>query len=169
MTLHTESAMRRPLRFTLPLLAFALVAAASHLGPPRITVRAVTGTPPTAGAVLDITTHHHTEEESADVSGRALAMRNGARVSRPITITAVGTPGRYGVAKQWENGTAWVLVFTVKQGEHGSHGTAEAMVRVDATGRIGAITMAGGTNARGDRFPRAFTEREVEAALEGTR
>lgn len=157
--------MRHPLRFTLPLAAIALVAAATFFGPPRITVRAVTGTPPTAGAVLEIVTEHHTDEESADVSGRALTVRNGARVSQPITITAAGPAGRYGVAKQWENGSAWVLVFTIKQGENGNHGTAEAMVRVDASGRIGAITLAGGTNARGDRFPRSFTEREVEEAL----
>lgn len=156
----------RPL---VPLTAVALLTAAALLGPPRITVREVTGTPITPGAVLDITAEHHTDEERPDVSGRAITERNGERVTQALTLTAAATKGRYGVAKQWAAGTPWVLVFTVKQGQHGEHGTAESIVRVRADGRIAGIEQLGGQNARGDRFPRAATDAEIEAALRSVR
>jgi hypothetical protein len=159
--------MRHPLRLALPLLALATIAAAGALGPPRITVRAVTGTPPTADAVLEVISEHHTTEGDAETSAQAIAVRNGTRVTSAITLTPAGAPGRYGVTRQWEAGTAWVLLFRVTQGDHGAHGVAEALVRVDAMGRIGEITHARASNLRGDRYPRAFTEREIDEALRG--
>jgi hypothetical protein len=98
-----------------------------------------------------------------------MAQRGSERISRPITLTAAGPKGRYGVSKQWDDGTPWVLVFTIKQGDHGEHGTAEAMVKVDAAGKIIGIENAMEQNARGDRYPTAFKEAQLEAALASLR
>lgn len=155
----------RPFRSYLPLAAVAVLTAATFWGPPRVTVREVSGTPPTPGAVLEVLTEHHTDEENPQVSARALSQRGGDRITKAITMTRSATRGRYGVAKQWDVGTAWVLVFTVKQGDHGEHGTAEALVKVDATGRILSMESVMGQNARGDRYPRAVSEAEIDAAL----
>ncbi len=156
-------------RSSIPIAGLALLTAAALLGPPRITVTEVTGTPITAGAVLDVATQHHTDEERPDVSGRAIAERDGKRVTQAVALTASPITGRYGVAKQWATGTPWVLVFTIKQGDHGEHGTAESIVKVNAAGKIVGIENLGGQNARGDRFPRAATESEVAAALASLR
>jgi hypothetical protein len=141
------------------------LAAATFFGPPSITVTEVNGTPPTPGAVLAVATTHHTEEAEAQVSARAISMRNGQRVTREIALTKASGTGRYGVTKQWESGTPWLLVFTVKQGDHGDHGTAESLVKVDAAGKIVAIEKVMERNARGDVFPRAASEAEITRAL----
>lgn len=148
----------------LPLAVVALTAA-TLFGPPSITVTEVSGTPPTPGAVLAIATTHHTEEAEAQVTARAIATRRGERITRAIAVTKAGGTGRYGVAKQWESGTAWLLIFTVRQGDHGDFGAAETMVKVDATGRILAIEKVLERNARGDSYQRAATDAEITRAL----
>jgi hypothetical protein len=153
----------------LPLLALATLAASSAFGPPRVTVREVTGTPPTPGAVLEVLTEHHTDEEHPQISARAIAQRGSERITKPVTMTLSATKGRYGVARQWESGTAWVLVFTVRQGDHGAHGTAEAMVKVDASGKIVSMESAMERNERGDRYPRALRDAEIDQALASLR
>ncbi len=157
------------LRSSIPLAGLALLTAAALLGPPRITVTEVNGTPITPGAVLDITSQHHTDEERPDLSGRAITERDGKRVTQAVALTASPIKGRYGVAKQWATGTPWVLVFTIKQGDHGDHGTAESIVKVNAAGKIVGIENLGGQNARGDRFPRAARDEDIEAALKAAR
>jgi hypothetical protein len=159
--------MRRSL--VLPLAAFAALTAATFFGPPRVTVREVSGMPPTPGAVLEVRTEHHTDEEHPQVSGRAIAQRGTERITKPITLALSSTKGRYGVARQWDNGTPWVLVFTIKQGDHGEHGTAESLVKIDADGRVVAILPAAERNARGDSYQRAFTDAEIEQALASLR
>src|SRR5689334_6887478 len=100
-----------------PSLVPALAATALALfGSPHIRVTEVTGTPPTPGAVLAVVTQHHTQEEDADVTAEATTMRNGQRSTKPLTVTKGAERGHYGVTKQWEDGTPWVLVFTIKQG-----------------------------------------------------
>lgn len=146
-------------------LALLSLAAAAAFGPPRITVTEVTGTPPTPGAVLAITTEHHTDEEDADVSAQAHTMRNGERVTRAITIAKAGAKGRYGVTKQWEAGSPWVLVFTIKQGEHGAHGTAAAVLKVDATGKIVGNDALIDRVQDGHRIPRGASEADISRAL----
>lgn len=161
--------MRRTRSLVLPLAAFVAFTAATLFGPPRVTVREVRGTPPTPGAVLDVLTEHHTDEEHPQVSARAITQRGSERITRPITMTLSSTKGRYGVAKQWEAGTALVLVFTVKQGDDGAHGTAESLVKIDAAGRVVAIQPAAERNARGDNYQRAFTDAEIDEALTSLR
>jgi hypothetical protein len=143
----------------------ALVTAATLFGPPSITVTEVTGTPPVPGAVLAITSNHHTEEAEADISAKAISIRNGQQVSRPITITKAESKGRYGVTKQWESGTAWVLVFTIKQGDHGDHGSASSIVRVDAAGKVQGIEQTKSSNARGDRYNSEATQADIDRAF----
>jgi len=148
----------------LPAVA-ALLAASPFFGPPHITVSAVTGTPPTPGAVLAITTEHHTEEEWADLSAQAITMRGGKRVEQTLEITRSTTRGRYGVRKQWESGAPVLLVFTIKQGEHGAHGMASALVKLDAAGKVVGIENLMERNARGDRYPRGATSADLVKAL----
>jgi hypothetical protein len=155
----------RTLRPLVPLAAVLALTAFAVWGPPRITVTETKGSPITPGAVLEILAEHHTDEEKPQVTGRAIRQQGSERVTKDLTLTAATAKGRYGVAKQWDAGNAWVLVFTIKQGDHGEHGTAESLVKVDATGRVVGIETPGGVNARGDRFPRALTEREVDQAL----
>jgi hypothetical protein len=159
----------RTIRSLIPLAGAALFAAAAFWGPPRVTVTRVTGTPPTPGAVLAVHAEHHTDEEKPQLTARALAQRGSERITRTISLTAAAEKGRYGVTKQWEDGTPWVLVFTMKQGENGNHGTAEALVKIDASGKIVGIENAMDRNARGDSFPTAFKDAQVEAALTSLR
>ncbi len=157
--------MRRVPSFAIVPLAALSLAAAPFFGPPSIKLTEVRGAPPVAGAVLLVEGHHHTDEVDPQVSGRAITMRGGQRVSRPITLTKYGEVGHYAVTRQWDPGSAWVLVFTIKQGEDGKHGIAESLVKVDAAGKVTGIDNLIGRNDRNDRFPRPATEAEISAAL----
>ena len=141
------------------------LAALALFGPPHIRVSEVRGNPPTPGAVLALITEHHTTEEDADVSAEATTMRNGQKVTKALTVTKAAGTGHYGVTKQWEDGTPWVLTFTIKQGPDGAHGTASALVKVDAKGAIAGIEELKGTNAFGPNSPRGATAKDVERAL----
>lgn len=153
-----------------PLLAAAAtlalaVAAAPFFGPPTITVTEVSGTPPTPGAVLQVVATHHTDEEKPQVSARAEGMRAGKRITQPIVLTESSRKGTFGVTKQWEAGQPWVLVFTIVQGDHGAHGTAEALVKVDARGRVVSAESLKEPAKDGYRAPRKATEAEILAAI----
>ncbi len=148
----------------LPLAAFAALTAAAAFGPPRVTVTEVTGTPPTPNAVLLVVAEHH-DHGQPELSARVLTMHNGVRVSNPIRVTASDQAGRFGIARQWEVGTPALVMVTLVQGGDAPSGTAEAMVKVNAQGRITGITYATGMNLVRDRFPRAFTDAEIDAAL----
>ena len=144
---------------------FAALAVTLVFGPPTIKVTEVTGTPPVAGAVLLIEGHHHTDETDPQVSARAITMRGGERITRNVTLAKYGTADHFAVTKQWDTGTAWVLVFTIKQGPDGKHGIAESLVKIDAAGKVAGIDNLIGRNDRGDRFPRPATDAEINAAL----
>jgi hypothetical protein len=149
----------------LALSALAVVTtAAVALGPPRVTVTEVSGTPPTPNAVLQVVAEHH-DHGPPELSARVLTLHNGIRVSNPIRVTAASRPGVFGIARQWEAGAPAVIVVTLRQGDDAPAGVAEAMVKVNDQGRITGITTAMGTNLRRDRFPRAFTSSELDAAL----
>ncbi len=120
---------------------------------------------PVPGAVLVVTGDHHQDDHLPQVTGRAEGVRGGKRITQPITMTPTKERGKFGVTKQWANGTPWVLVFTVVQEGHGDGMAAEGMVKVDAAGRIVAIEHPKGRNTRGDRFPRRATDKEIGDAL----
>ncbi len=156
----------RPLSLALLATAVVLTAAAGFRGPPTIRVTEVTGTPPTPGAVLQVVATHHTDEEHPQVSARAVMLKDGKQVSREIVLTPSSRAGVYGVTKQWENGTPWVLLFTVVQGDHGKYGTAESLVKVDSRGRFVSAETVKGDVVEGHQFSRKATEAEVRRALE---
>lgn len=157
---------RRSLSLALLAAAVALTAAASFRGPPTVRVTEVTGTPPTPGAVLQVVATHHTDEQHPQVTARAVTLKDGKQVSQEIVLTPSSRPGVYGVTKQWEQGKAWVLLFTVMQGDHGKYGTAEALVKVDARGRFVSAETVKGEVVEGHQFSRKATHAEVQRALE---
>ena len=148
-------------RLALPVAAVAVLAAAGTFGPPRVTVTAVTGTPPTPNAVLSFVAEFHEDHGAPELSARVLTVHNGIRVSNPIRVDVASQSGRFGIARQWEAGAPALVVVTLRQGND----SAEAMVKVNAQGGITGITHAIGTNLLRDRFPRAFTNAEIDAAF----
>ncbi len=123
-------------------LVAALVSSAAFttaLGPPHITVRKVTASDNApAGAVLLVEGSHHDKDAELNIVGRAEGFVNGKRVSQPLRLERQSA-GHASVSKQWQDGTPWILVLAVDQGAADSHGLAEALVKVDASGTIGAI------------------------------
>lgn len=155
----------RPARTVAVFALAAATLAAGAFGPPQLNVTEVRGTPPVAGAVLLLEGHHHTDEPEADVSGRAITVRNGERVTRDLALARYGAAGRYAVTRQWDAGTPWVLLFSIRQGDHDDFNQADVLVQVDATGRILAIEKLMQDNPRGGRFQRKATDAELRAAL----
>jgi hypothetical protein len=146
--------------------AVAAIAAFSLFGPPSIHVRSVTptttGAP--AGAVLLIEGRHHDELGKMNVSGRAEGMQDGKRVTKPLSLTKVST-GHFAVTRQWAEGTPWVLVLTVEQGDEGHNGVAEALVKIDAKGSIVGIEHLKPDVVSGTKKPLRVVEKDVVAAL----
>lgn len=156
----------RALRPAAPVFAMTLLIAAMF-GPPHIKVEQVTDAKhaPTPGAVLLVVGDHHQDSNRPAVTGRAEGVRDGRRMSKPITLTATSTKGRFGVTRQWNAGSPWLLVFTVAQDDHGDFGAAESVVKVDAAGKVVAIEYPKQRNARGDQYGRRATPAEIDAAL----
>lgn len=156
----------RAVRPAAPFVAVSLLVAAV-IGPPHIRVEQVTDAKyaPTPGAVLLVVGDHHQDSNKPAVTGRAEGLRDGRRVSKPVTLTATSTKGRFGATRQWDAGSPWLLVFTVDQGDHGDFGAAESVVKVDAAGKIVAIEYPKQRNARGDQYGRRATPAEIDASL----
>ncbi|MBC7840877.1 MAG: hypothetical protein H7099_01105 [Gemmatimonadaceae bacterium] len=130
------------LALTLPvtkLITMAAVSLSALFGPPRIQVTEVTpGHTAPAGAVLLVEGHHHQESATLTITGRAEGMKNGQRITLPLKLDPAGG-GRFAVMRQWTVGTPWVLVLAAGQGEDGAHGVAEALVKIDASGKLVGI------------------------------
>lgn len=141
----------------------ALVSVTALFGPPHIKVRHV-ATPATAatGVVFELDVLHHSTPEDSKVTGRAEGVRDGTRVSVPLTIGHKST-GLFTVTRQWDAGKAWVLVFSVEQGPDGKHGVAEAVVSVEATGAVRDISYT--TPGFFEGKPVRATTKQVDAAL----
>jgi hypothetical protein len=139
-------------------------AAALLFGPPSIKVTVVTdrATAPTPGAVLDVTAHHHDEKVAINITGKMEGLVDGKRVTRPLTVTATSTRGRFGVAPQWELGKPWVLVFTTGLPDHG---TAVAIVKIGNDGKVAGIESPNSLRALGKPLPSDAVESEVKSAL----
>lgn len=121
------------------LITIAAVSLSALFGPPRIQVTEVTpGHTAPAGAVLLVEGHHHMESATLTITGRAEGTKNGQRISMPLTMVPAGG-GRFAVTRQWTVGTPWVLVLAVGEGEAGAHGIAEALVKIDAAGKLVGI------------------------------
>lgn len=114
----------------------ALVSVAALFGPPHIAVKHV-ATPATApnGVVFELEVKHHTTPEDLNVKGRAEGIRDGRRVTIPLTIAHKST-GVFTVSRQWDAGKPWVMVFSAEQGTDGKHGVVEAIVQMEANGTV---------------------------------
>ena len=149
----------------LSLPAAGLVAAlsiASLVGPPHITVRAITTPAGVTSFELDV--EHHTRPEDLTVTGRAEGVRDGRRVSVPLTITHRAT-GKFSVSRQWDASTPWVLVFSAEQGPNGTHGVVEAVVSLDAKGTVKSIEYTTPGFVNGTGVPTRLPREKVDAAL----
>lgn len=145
----------------------ALSASGAAVGPPHITVRPVTdqSTAP-AGAVLLVESMHHTQIADLAVTGRAEGFQNGKRVSMPLQLVHISV-GHFSLAKQWQDGTPWVLVLSAEEGSNESHGVAEALVKVDASGRFVSIEYPAAGWINNTNTPKRISAADVEAALAG--
>ena len=160
--------MSRSLYASLSPLAVVALASTVLFGPPHIEVKRVTdaANAPTPGAVLVVEGSHHQDTNLPMVTGRAEGTRGGKRISKPLTLTPTASKEIFGVARQWEAGTPWVLVFTVVEPGHSKDfGRVEAMVRIDAKGAIVGIDHPRQRNERGATYGRAVTPAEIDAAL----
>lgn len=143
------------------ILALTATAGTLILGPPRIEVS--TDNVP-AGALAVIDAHYHTPESDARVYGTAYTWTQGRRVEREIALRKLeGT--HYRVDNTW-GAVPVALVLGVEQGNHGEHGVAEALVRVDRGGKVVAIDIARTNPIIGSPMPRRVTNREIEGALQ---
>lgn len=154
-------------------LATALTfAAPALLGPPHIHVREVNqGVTAPAGAVFLIEATHHDQVASLQVVGRAEGIQAGKRVTVPLTLTAMGK-GHFAIARQWSAGTSWVLVLTAEQGPDAAHGVAEALVKVDAAGKVVSIDYPAPGWVERTNVPKRTSARDIDAmvaAMNGAR
>ena len=138
---------------------------ASAFGPPHIVVKPVTDPASApAGAVFLLEGEHHSETDLLTLTGRAEAIVNGKRVTKPLMLVK-SSGGHYSVTKQWDAGAPWILVIAAEQGEHGSHGVAEALVKIDATGKVMSIDYPT-AGWEGKNFtPKRTSAAVIEAAL----
>lgn len=140
------------------------LAAVLSFGPPSIRVTLVTdrASAPTPGAVLAVTAQHHVDTEPLSVTGKMEGLSAGRRITRPLAVTATTTRGLFGVTPQWEVGMPWVLVLTTGMGDHG---TAVALVRVGADGRVVGADSPNALRAIGKPLAPNAVEDAVKAAL----
>ena len=142
--------------------AAALLSVPIVFGPPHITVRPVSST--TAGITFELDVEYHTAPDDLTVSGRAEGVRAGRRVTLPLTITRTRL-GHFAVARQWDAGTPWVLVFAAEQGHNGAQGVAEGAVLLEANGSVRSIEyIRPGFSEKGAKPVRTTTAR-IDAAL----
>lgn len=139
----------------------AVLSVTAFFGPPHITVR-----PVTTGNVttFELDVEHHTTPEDLTVTGRAEGMRDGKRVTLPLAITRKAV-GKFAVAKQWESGTPWVLVFSAEQGPDGKHGVVEGIVSLDAKGDVKSVEYTKPGFTEGDKKPLRTSAAKIDAAL----
>lgn len=147
------------------LITIAAVSLSALFGPPRIQVTEVTpGRAAPAGAVFLVEGHHHQESATLSITGRAEGMKNGQRISTPLTLVPAGG-GRFAVTRQWTTGTPWVLVLAAGEGDNGAHGVAEALVKIDAAGKLVGIDYpAAGWIGKSDT-PRRASADDISAVL----
>lgn len=138
-----------------------VITAAVTLGPPRIGVS--TSNLP-AGAVAIAEVHYHTDHDEARVYGTAYGYAQGQRTERVVTLRKLDDH-HYRVDNTWGSEPV-ALVLGVEQGEHGKHGAAEALVRVDRSGKAIAVDIAKTNPIVGSPMPRRVNDREIEGALQ---
>lgn len=165
-----------PLLAAAPLLAPASPAAAapdaSHpavtpapddvVGPPWISVEypANPHHPDTRGAIALVHTYHHGDARQFPVTGRAVGVVDGRRVTAPIDVQPTYRPGVYALRANLAEG-AWVLAVDMDDRD------ASALVALDRAGSVTAVRVPG-TDRDGWRIPRTATAADVDRLLRTT-
>jgi hypothetical protein len=146
-------------RLLLACAAIPVVASAAGfsltIGPP---VAAGTGAKVTkTAAVFAVRLEECDKLDTAQISGTADGIVDGARVSAPVTLSAATSPGVYVVSPAWSQGQGvWVVTLSA------TCGSARAGAIVPIGPGIGG---AGFLRERIKVFPRPATKAEIEAAL----
>lgn len=147
-----------------------LVAAASLVivgafGPPHISVKQVTD-PASApmGAMFLIEGEHHSETELLTITARAEGLVAGKRVTKQLALVKT-SGGHYSLTKQWDAGSPWVLVLAAEQGAGGQHGVAEAIIKIDATGKVTNIDYPAPGWEGKSNIPKRTSSATIDAAL----
>lgn len=134
------------------------------LGPPWISIEYPANPldPTTRGGYLLVHTFHHQAAVQAQISGEAATWDRGTRRAIPLRFESTSRPGVYRLTKQWTDGTPYVLLITVGEGEHGS---ATALVSVTAAGQVSKVEVPS-EPYREFRVPRAPRDSEIMAAFQ---
>jgi hypothetical protein len=145
--------------------ALVLLAVASTMfGPPHLHVTPASSTPAMNATAFTLEVEHHTRLDQLSVTGRAETVRNGKRVTLPLTLTRTDS-SHFIVKRTWEAMTPWVLVFAAEQWPNGTHGVVEAIVSIDRAGAVKGIeyTTPGFVERSGE--PRRVTRDQVQRTL----
>jgi hypothetical protein len=111
-------------------------------------------TPSTKSSLLVVRTAGCADPASAQITGTAEGIVNGARRSVPLKLPVLPTPGVHAVSKEWANGGIWIV----------------HLVGVCAGKSVGAIVSVAGPNPEYRRdtvkyLPRPATPSEIDASL----
>lgn len=128
-------------------------------GPPWISVEhpANPHHPDTRGALALIHTYHHGDARQFTVTGHAVGIVDGERVSVPLGIRPTYRPGVYAVRGELPEG-AWVLAVNMKDRD------ASALMALDRAGHVTAVRVPG-THRDGWMIPRTATTADINDLL----
>lgn len=146
-------------------VAAASLVIVNAFGPPHISVKQVVdaSSAPT-GAVFLVEGSHHSETDLLSVTGRAEGMVNGKRVTKQLAFVK-SSGGHYSLTKQWDAGSPWLLILAAEQGPGGSHGVAEAIVRIDVAGKVVSIDYPSAGWEGKSNTPKRMSSAAIDAAL----
>lgn len=114
----------------------------------------------TRGAIALVHTYHHGSARQFPVTGRAVGIVDGRRVTAPLDIRATYRPGVYAVRGNLPEG-AWVLAVDMDDRD------ASALVALDRAGDVTAVRVPG-TDRDGWRIPHTATTADIDRLLRTT-
>ena len=145
-------------------LLVAGTAAAVQAGPPWISIEYPSNPhhPSTREASLMIRTYHHTQSLTSKIDAAAVGMVDGKRTSMSLDVRDTSMPGVYALRTPLPKGGVWVLSFTMRD----QTALASAIVTVNRSGEIAAVSVPSTTSKDGWIVPRAATRADIDAALQ---
>lgn len=157
-----KAAVRPATLAAVPLLTAAAMAIAA--GPPWISIEY----PPnrldrdSRGALAVVRVYHHQHQGQFPVEGTAEGLVDGERVSFPLTFTAVGETGAWAARGDIPREGNWVLAIHATDGVSG----AKASILAALAHGNEEIAFVKVPRSREGNWPRAATDRDIEAALQ---
>lgn len=142
-----------------------LITLAALVGPPWISIEYPANPldPTTRGAYLLVHSFHHQTAVQQNITGEAITWENGRRRTVTLRFEATSRTGVYKLAKQWADGTPWVLRITAG-GHDNEAGGATALVSVDRQGGVARVEVPS-EPYRDFRVPKTPTEEDYSAAF----